>query len=209
MKILTFNKNSAGQNIYLCWCENTNEGVLIDAGCSVQDENAIIKAVKDNNIVVKAILLTHGHFDHIIAVTKMKNLLGAMVYCHVSEKQVLEDPELNLSCYTASKTAVTPDGLFNDSDIFQFGECAFKVLHTPGHTPGGACYYNEKSASLFVGDTLFKRSVGRTDFPRGDHAKLVRNISAKLLPLPDETVVFPGHGDNTSIGIEKKSNPFL
>jgi len=209
MKIETFNKNSMGQNIYLCWCGNTGEGVLIDAGCNEADEKAIMQTIDDEGITVKAILLTHGHYDHIIAVEKMKSLTKAPVYCYTSEKQVLENPDLNLSCRILTKLSVTPDALFNDCDIFQFGDCTLKVLHTPGHTPGGVCYYDAEGGHLFSGDTLFARSIGRTDFPMGDHAKLIRNIKTKLLALPDDTAVYPGHGGATMIAQEKKSNPYL
>ena len=259
MKIHTFNKNSMGQNIYLCHCEETNEGILIDAGCNTADENAIMALIHENSIIIKAILLTHGHYDHITAAARLKSLTNAEIYSHVSEKQLLENPELNLSCLIRREISVTPDKLLNDGDVFHFGNISLKVLHTPGHTPGGVCYYYKKTAvplsegsesgiqsccsggvytdevgdakhraprpvsvayerawgrapldsSLFSGDTLFKGSIGRTDFPLSDHDKMMRNISAKLLTLPDETVVYPGHGDSTSIGREKKSNPFL
>jgi len=209
MKIETFNKNSMGQNIYLCWCENTREGVLIDAGCNEADEKAMMQTINDEGITVKAILLTHGHYDHITALEKMKSLTNAPVYSHMSEKQVLENPDLNLSCRILTKISVTPDAPFNDGDIFQFGDCTLKVLHTPGHTPGGVCYYDAEGGHLFSGDTLFASSIGRTDFPMGDHAKLIRNIKTKLLTLPDETTVYPGHGGTTTIGREKASNPYL
>jgi len=209
MKILTFKNNSMGQNIYMCHCEETGEGIIIDAGCSTADEKAIMKVINENGITVKAILLTHGHYDHLIAVEKIKKLTNAEVYCHASEKQFLENPEFNLSWRTGRNISVVPDKLLNDSDVLTFGTISLKVLHTPGHTPGGVCYYSEKACSLFSGDTLFKGSVGRTDLPLGDHDKLMRNIAAKLLVLPDETVVYPGHGNNTDIRHEKKSNPFL
>jgi len=204
-----FNKNSMGQNIYLCHCKATGEGILIDAGCNTADEKAILTAISENSITVKAILLTHGHYDHVTGVEKIKQATGAKVYCHICEKQMLENPELNLSCLTANKIYVTPDEIFNDGDTFQFGQCMVKILHTPGHTPGGVCYYNEDCGLLFSGDTLFKSSIGRTDFPQGDQQKLIRNINAKLLTLPEDVAVYPGHGDSTTIGREKKQNPFL
>jgi len=209
MTIKTFNKNNMGQNNYLCWCEKSGEGILIDAGCSTADKKAIISTVNENNITVKAILLTHGHYDHITAADSMKSLTGAEVYSHVSEKQILADPNLNLSCRTATEVIIVPDKFFNDSDIFKFGEYTLKVIHTPGHTPGGVCYYNAESKVLFAGDTLFKGSVGRADLPMGDFAKLTRNITAKLLSLPEETIVYAGHGENTTIGREKKFNPYV
>lgn len=209
MQTKTFNKNDMGQNIYLCWCEATREGVLIDAGCSTADETAIMEELGKNNITVKAILLTHGHYDHITGVPRLKSLTNAKVYCHVSEKQMLENSDLNRSCMTPWEVEVTPDEVFNDGDVFSFGKIALKVLHTPGHTPGGVCYYHEESGQLYAGDTLFKTSIGRTDLPLGDHEKLIRNITTKLLTLPTETIVYPGHGPSTDIGYEKKFNPFL
>jgi len=209
MNVKLFSNNYMGQNIYLCWCKRTGEGVLIDAGCDDADEKAIMQTINDNTITIKAILLTHGHYDHIIAAERMKTLTNAPVYCHVSEKQVLENPDLNLSCRTPLKIDITPDGLFSDGDTFQFGDITFKVIHIPGHTPGGACYYHAESGNLFSGDTLFASSIGRTDFPMGDHQKLTRNISAKLLTLPQDTVVYPGHGGSTTIKHEKTRNPFL
>ena len=209
MKVEIFNKNNMGQNVYLAWCEETTEGVLIDAGCSIADENAIMETVNREGVTVKAILLTHGHFDHIIGIERMKTLTDAPVYCHASEKKFLENPDLNLSCRTPQNISVMPDELLNDGDIFAFGKYVFKVLHTPGHTPGCVCFYNEESGVVFAGDTLFKSSIGRTDFPLSDHSKMMKNIKVKLLTLPEETVVYTGHGESTTIGREKKSNPFL
>jgi glyoxylase-like metal-dependent hydrolase (beta-lactamase superfamily II) len=198
-----------GQNIYLCSCENTGEGILIDAGCSAADENAIIQEINNKNINIKAILLTHGHYDHITGLAKIKNKTGAAVYCHALEKELLENAELNLSFRTVNKISFSPDEVFNDNEEIIFGDVKMIIFHTPGHTPGGVCYYNSASGSLFSGDTLFANSIGRTDFPKSDHHKLINNINVKLLTLPDETVVYPGHGGSTTIGKEKTSNPFL
>jgi len=207
--VKTFSKNSMGQNIYLCRCQNSGEGILIDAGCNEADEKAIMQAINDSGVTVKAILLTHGHYDHIAGAAKMKALTSAPIFCHISEKEMLEDPDVNLSCRISNKVSVTPDELFNDGDVFVFGDVTLKVLHTPGHTPGGVCYYDAEGGNLFAGDTLFANSIGRTDLPMGDHHKLIRNIKTKLLTLPQDTVVYPGHGGTTTIGREKSSNPFL
>ena len=204
-----FNSNVMGQNICLYYNETSGEGVIIDAGCSAKDIGAISSTIKENNISVKAILLTHGHYDHIIAVEEIKNLTGTMVYSHESEKLLLGEPALNLSVKIGSAIKITPDRLFNDGDIFTLGDMALKMLHTPGHTQGGACYYDEKNGNLFAGDVLFMGSVGRSDLPQGDSAVLLGAIKSKLLTLPDDTKVYPGHGMATTIGRERASNPFL
>jgi len=204
MQIKSFSRNDMRQNIYLLWCEETNEAVIIDAGCSAIDEKAIASTMHE--LTVKAILLTHGHFDHIIAVEKLRALTGAEVFCHASEQKLLADPQLNLACMIKQDITVTPCKLFNDGDTFQFGNCTLKVLHTPGHTPGGICYYHAESGSLFTGDTLFKNAVGRTDLPLSDEAKLKRNISTKLFTLPGETKIYPGHGYSSTIEAEKQHN---
>ncbi|MCL1788485.1 MAG: MBL fold metallo-hydrolase [Defluviitaleaceae bacterium] len=209
MNVKTFSKNSMGQNVYLVWDEGVKEGVLIDAGANEADTNAIMEAIQGEDVTVKAILLTHGHYDHIIGLEGLKNLTGAKVYCHASEKNMLADPEINLSSRIKQKIAAAPDETLNDGDTIAVGQSVLKALHTPGHTPGGVCFYDAEGGNLFAGDTLFAGSVGRTDLPAGDPAKLIRNIAVKLLPLPEDTVVYPGHGGATTIGREKKANPFL
>jgi len=209
MTIKTFNNNNMRQNIYLYYNEKSGDGVIIDAGFSPKDISAIGAAISEKNITVKAILLTHGHYDHIIALDEIKSLTGAMVYCHESEKLLLEEPSLNLSVKIGKAITVTPDRLLKDGESIQIGDTALTVLHTPGHTQGGACYYDEKNGSLFAGDVLFMGSVGRSDLPQGDAAVLLDSIKSKLLTLPECVKVYPGHGMATTIGREKTSNPFL
>lgn len=209
MRIKTFSNNSMGQNVYLVWCSETKEGVLVDVGCNAVDEKNIMGIIAKEEIEIKAILLTHGHYDHMIGLERMKTLLDVPVYCHAKEAEFLENPDLNLSYLTSQKISVSADRLFADGDLFTFGNCEFKVLHTPGHTPGCICFYSTQNEALFVGDTLFKGSIGRTDFPLGDHEKMIKNIKVKLLALPEKTNVYAGHGESTTIGREKVSNPFL
>ena len=209
MIVSIFNSNYMGQNIYLCYEEKSGEGVLIDAGCSSADIENIFSFVSDNNIAIKGILLTHGHYDHIIAVDELKRRTSAVVCSHQIEKEMLESPDLSLSAFIGIKAKVIPDQLLNQGDVFQFGDSSLKVLHTPGHTPGGVCYYDEQHGNLFAGDTLFNESVGRTDFPKGNHQELIKSISEKLFTLPDHTKVYPGHGVSTTIGHEKQCNPFV
>ena len=209
MTVKTFNNNDMGQNIYLYYDKNSGEGVLIDSGCSESDKNAIAAFIDKNNITIKGILLTHGHYDHIIAINEMKMLTSPMVYSHEIEKEILENPNLNLSVNIGMNLSVTPANFFTGGDVFQIGNNTLKVLHTPGHTPGGVCYYDEKNSILFSGDTLFEESIGRSDFPLGNHQTLIRNIMEKLITLPNDTKVYPGHGPSTTIGHEKLNNPFL
>lgn len=209
MTVKIFNSNGMRQNVYLYYNENTGEGVIIDAGCSDKDIAAISAAIKDSNITVKAVLLTHGHYDHIIAVDEIKILTGAMVYGYETEKVLLEEPELNLSVKLGKAITITPDRLFKDGEVFELGDAALMVIHTPGHTQGGACYYDEKNGNLFAGDVLFMGSIGRSDLPGGDSDVLIDSIKAKLLSLPEDTKVYPGHGMATTIGREKDSNPFV
>ena len=209
MTIKLFKSKDIRQNVYLYYDEKSGEGVIIDAGCNENDVDLIKAELDENNINIKAILLTHGHIDHIVTVEELKQLTGAMVYSHEAEKLLLSDPALNLSIETRKVQKITPDKYFKDGDIFAFGETALKVIHTPGHTQGGACYYDEKNRNLFTGDVLFSNSIGRTDLPQGDTAALINGIRTKLMTLPDDTNVFPGHSGTTTIGREKMSNPFL
>ncbi|MCL2360119.1 MAG: MBL fold metallo-hydrolase [Candidatus Bathyarchaeota archaeon] len=209
MAIKTFNNNNAGQNVYLYYCQQSKEAALIDAGCSKEDIKAVSAFIYENNITVKGILITHGHGDHLVAADELKNLTSAAVYCHEAEKEMLMTPSLNLSTSVGMSISVTPEHLLNDTDIFKFGGITLKILHTPGHTPGGVCYYDEENGVLFAGDTLFKNSIGRTDLPAGCHDTLIKNIKEKLVALPDDTKVYPGHGPSTTIGHEKQHNPFV
>jgi glyoxylase-like metal-dependent hydrolase (beta-lactamase superfamily II) len=206
MLISTYIVGPLSTNCYVLVDEFTKKAVIIDPGSS---EDQILEEVKNNGWEVVAILLTHGHFDHIGAVEQIKKQLNIPVYAHEAEKPILETPEGNLS-RSFSRTNVTTiaDYYFADDFEFTFGkDITLKVIHTPGHTPGGVCYYYEKENILISGDTLFYVSIGRTDFPYGSYTSLLDSINNKLFILPEQTRVFPGHGDSTTIGFEKKNNP--
>ena len=174
-----------------------------DRGAFIYDKLA------EQDMVVDAILLTHGHFDHIAGVDALKEKCGAKVYCHEKEEEVCGSPKLNSSANWGDAFIVKPDVLFKTDEVFEAAGMSCKVLFTPGHTPGGACYYFEDAGVVFAGDTLFYMSVGRTDFPGGSMMTLVKSIREQLFTLPDETLVLPGHMDETTIGFEKGHNPFL
>jgi glyoxylase-like metal-dependent hydrolase (beta-lactamase superfamily II) len=209
MNVKLFIKNDMGQNVYLYYDKDLGEGVLIDAGCGDADMRALAKYTEENNITVKAILLTHGHYDHIAGADAVKALTHAPLYCHAAEEEMLKNPALNLSTLREIHVSTTAEHVLNDGDTFPAGGATLRVLHTPGHTPGGVCYYDEANGVLFTGDTLFNKSIGRTDFPGGDHEELIHNIKQKLLTLPEETKVYPGHGMRTTIAYEKANNGFL
>lgn len=206
MKIEKFVLGSMGTNCYLIINEETKELIIVDpATCP----DYVVSHIKSNGYLPKAIFLTHAHFDHVMGIDGWVKEFAIPVYLHEDEKKVLEDPELNLSgvfgaSYSYSDVKCLKDG--QEMDIAGF---TFKIIHTPGHTSGGCCYYCAEEVILISGDTLFYHSVGRSDFPTGSMGTLVRSIKEKLFCLPDDVMVYPGHDDATCIGDEKKYNPFV
>jgi hydroxyacylglutathione hydrolase len=198
-------------NCYIIACPESGDSAVIDPGTP---DPWIEQTLAQHGLKPSFILLTHGHLDHIGGVERVKALTGAPVYIHPDDAAMLTDPAKNGSLYFGMPvTAPGPDHLLAEGDLIRVGKLAFQVLHTPGHTPGGVCFYLPaapgRAPQLIAGDTLFAGSIGRTDLPGGDHATLIRSIKEKLLPLPPETVVYPGHGPATTIGDEKEYNPFL
>lgn len=208
MGLIIFNNNSYSQNSYI-YFNKKYDAVIIDPGLS---ERELVRSIIDS-YNVKAIILTHGHFDHIFALEKVKGITQAPVYVYIDEKELLETPALNMS---ASKSEAGKE-LFGNADIFvkdadsiKIGDdFDFFVIHTPGHTAGGMCLYDKQNNILFSGDTLFRESVGRTDLPTGNQRALIDSISNKLFTLPDSTIVHSGHGKPTTIIHEKNNNPYV
>ena len=163
----------------------------------------------EKGMQIEAILLTHGHYDHILGVAEMREKSGAKVYAYEDEKDLLLNPSLNLSESIGRPCRVEPDVWLKDGEIFELAGLSITCIATPGHTKGSCCYYIPEHKVLFSGDTLFEESVGRTDFPTGSMSEIVRSIREKLFILPDDVTVYPGHGDLTSIGTEKRYNPFV
>lgn len=205
-------------NCYIISNEALKEAIVIDPA---DNADKIEEYLKSNDLVCKGILLTHGHFDHIMAAKEMALNAGAKIYAHEAEVGLLEDGNLNASYNFMNKDfCLTPDVLLKDSDRLELIDLTFQVIHTPGHTAGGVCYYLEETlgpvssnlkgkGTLFSGDTLFRESIGRTDLPTGNGGQLLASIKNKLMPLEDGVVVYPGHGGPTSIGYERSNNIFL
>lgn len=206
MKIETFILGPMGTNCYFIKNEETKEFVVIDpAVCP----DYLIAHVKSSGYEPKAILLTHGHFDHVMGIEGWVKEFHIPVYLHENEKEILESPKMNLSATFGPSFSYSQVQCLKGGDVLRIAGLEFQVIHTPGHTSGGCCYYLEEEGVLISGDTLFYRSVGRTDFPTGCMRTLVKSIKEKLFCLPDQVTVYPGHGEETTIADEKTGNPFM
>lgn len=194
-----------GVNCYIVG--DKSEAMIIDPG---SDAAKILKILEDNEITAKYIVLTHCHFDHILAVEKiMKELDVKLIACQ-AEKENLLDPSINYTDkYSRKPMSLSADIYVKDGDSIKSGEFEFNVIETPGHTSGSMCLYCKGENLLISGDTLFYTSVGRCDLATGNEQSLIKSIKEKLFVLPDETNVLPGHGDDTTIGFERVNNPFI
>lgn len=192
-------------NCYFLYREGTNRVIFIDPADYGEH---IYKTMKENGFEVAAILLTHGHFDHIWGCSTLRKLSSAPVYAYEGEEDLLLSSDLNVSENAGRACTVKANTLLKDGETVTVEDMTFTVLATPGHTKGSCCYYFEEAKILISGDTLFEESVGRTDLPTGSMGTLTRSIAEKLAVLPDDVTVYPGHGDSTTIGHEKKYNPF-
>ena len=192
-------------NNYLVICEETREAALIDAGGNYEKT---VNLLKENNCELKYILHTHGHFDHIQGDSELQKTFDVKTFLHKNDEPLAMGLKQQLMMF-GMKSADAPkiDGYLEDAQVIEVGNLKLKVIHTPGHSSGGVCFLVDKI--LFSGDTLFADSVGRTDLPGGSYEVLGDSIKNKLFILDEEIVVYPGHGPSTTIGHEKKNNPFF
>ena len=180
---------------------------VVDPGDAAE---ALAAKIKEQGLTPVAVLLTHGHFDHAAAAGDIAEAFGIPIYAHEREKKTLETPEINICGMIGETGAVYHADIYvKDGDILNLAGFKIQVLHTPGHTKGGCCYYLKEEQAVFAGDTLFFESVGRSDFPGGSASVLIKSIQEKLMPLPVQTNVYAGHNDTTTIGWERQNNPFL
>jgi hydroxyacylglutathione hydrolase len=192
-------------NSFILGCENTKEAVVIDPG---DDADRILMELAKLELKVKYLINTHGHFDHVGANKRMKEVTAAEIAIHPEDEHMLQELSRSATMFGLSAENSPPaDILLNDGDTVKFGELTLKIIHTPGHSEGGICLHTD--GHLFAGDTLFSGSIGRTDLPGGDYDTLISSIKGKLLGFDEATVVYTGHGPETTIGNEKRMNPFL
>lgn len=194
-------------NCYLAACEETDQAVLIDPGWSGE---ALYDLVTGKDLALVAILLTHAHFDHVAGAGALKQLSQAPILAHADSIPFLREAHRHANLWGfPMEPAPEPDGELVDGQVLEVGELQLAVLHTPGHAPGHVCFHEHSARALFDGDVLFKEGIGRADLPGGDYQQLMRSIREQLLVLPDDTAVYSGHGPATTIGSERRWNPFL
>ncbi len=192
-------------NCYVVWGEETKEAAVIDPG---GEAGKILNYLQDQGLTLRYIIDTHGHIDHIAGNDQLREATGAEVLIHELDAAMLADTRNNLSAFLGLETKFKPaDRLLTEGDTIEIGRVKLEVVHTPGHTRGGISLITE--GAVFTGDTLFNESIGRTDFPGGDFTAIINSIKTKLLSLPDETKVYPGHMGPSTIAYERKHNPFL
>lgn len=196
-----------GVNCFILGCEESHEGVIIDAG---GDEKKIIAAAERLDLKITHVINTHGHFDHVGANRAVRDYFNADLLIHADDAAMLSRAANIARGYgIPGENSPEPDKFLTDGMVITFGKYSMTVLHTPGHSPGGCCLYIETEKKIISGDTLFADSIGRTDLAGGSHEQLLKSVRTRLFFLPDDVVVYPGHGPETTIGHEKRFNPYF
>lgn len=211
MTIKTFTFNPFQENTYLVYDE-TNEAVIIDAGCLQNAEKQSIKKfLDDNKLTLKRVINTHLHLDHQFGNKFIYNTYGIKPEASIEDEFLLDNviAQARSFGFPIEEDAQDLGGYITENQEIKFGNSTLVSIHVPGHSPGSLAFYSEKDGVIFSGDVLFQGSIGRTDLPQGNYATLILSITKKLLPLPDSTIVYCGHGPSTTIGFEKKNNPYL
>lgn len=193
-------------NCYIISNKENNEAVIVDPGA---DKDLIINSVKRQKLKPAAILLTHGHFDHIMSAADISAEFGIKIYAGEHEDKLLQDPYMNCSVSMGNAYRLRADIWLKDNQNIEPGGMGIKVIYTPGHTIGGVCYYFYNNGIILSGDTLFMNSIGRTDLPTGNINMLIDSIKNKLFMLNNDIIVMPGHGEKTTIGYEKENNIYI
>jgi len=210
IQIESFTFNPYQTNSYICY--SGKEAVLVDASAyDVAEQQAVTDFLERNGLVLRHLLLTHGHVDHIFGCAHFQKAFGMQWHAHPDSAPLMRGAATLAAMFGAHLEAPPPHDILplREGDTVAFGEATWEVLHTPGHSPGSICFYDRQGGYAMVGDVLFQDSIGRYDLPGGDLPLLMASIHQKLLTLPDEKVIYPGHGPATTIGREKISNPFL
>lgn len=193
-------------NCYIVGCEETTQGAVIDPG---GEGKRLVREIEHSVLDVRYVLITHAHFDHIGGIADVVEATGAMLAIHPDERPILEAGGGASMWGLTVKPSPPPDVALSDGQIIEVGQLSFGVLLTPGHSPGGVTFYEPDEGVAFVGDVLFSRGIGRTDLHGGSHQTLMRSIKEVLFELPDDTVIYPGHGPKTTVGQEQRANPWV
>lgn len=210
--VVSLTQNPVQENTYLVYDNDTKETIIFDPGCfTPAEEKELVATIDRLGLKPTKLINTHCHFDHIFGNAFVVDKYGLKLGIHPLEEQILTSAPMVVQMYGMPPMTPSPasDYFINEGDSVMLGDTEFEVLFCPGHSPGSICFYNAKDGYVIAGDVLFRRSIGRTDLPLGDHDALIGSIKAKLMRLPDETVVYPGHGPSTTIGEERRENPFL
>lgn len=192
-------------NCFIVACEKSKKAVIIDPG---DESSKIISILEETHLTPEKILITHGHFDHLSAANSLKEKYEIPILIHQADKIFAENASVQASMFGMEDPGnVAPDVLLKDSDLIQVGTLQIEVIHTPGHSPGNVTY--KIGSDLFVGDLIFQSSIGRTDLPGGDYNQLIQSVEEKIFVFPDDFIIHPGHGPDTTVGSEKRNNPFF